>query len=137
MRVADRNEGNASYHSQTRRCAARDCPGSTREGKPFCSEHVGLNSYASEVMQKIAQRDAEDALALSPNTAPEDYNVAGVTAQSILQQLEERGTRTKERLCRELGLDRELVDAYADALIMRGLVRIGRTGRGCETLSLR
>lgn len=137
MRVVDRHDGNLAYRSQVRQCQSPECARHTREGKPYCPKHVGMNSYAAEVMGRIAEREAEDAYVLRPNTKPETYNTEGETARSILQHLEDRGTRTKERICRELGLDRNVVDAYTDALVIRGLVRLGRTGRGSETLSLR
>lgn len=96
-----------------------------------------MNTYASKVLRLIEQRDEDDAFVLRKGTRPKDYNINGVTAQSILQQLRDKGTRTRERLCRELHLDRPVLDAYAEALIAAGLVLPGCTGRGCETLALR
>jgi Tfp pilus assembly protein PilF len=119
------------------KCEAPDCDRTTREGKPFCSEHVAQNDYASKVLAEIAKRERQDEYVLRPNTKPKNYPTDGVTAQSILQQLSEKGTRTKERLCRELNIEKPLLDAYTEALVRKRLIRVGRTSRGSETLSLR
>ena len=136
MRVADMSTENMTYRPQTHDCEAPGCLGKTREGKAYCSEHVEMNTYASKVIEAIARRDAEDALVVRANSRPKDYNVDGVTARSILQQLEESGTRTKKRLCLELHLEPGVLDAYTTALVKKGLVRLGRTNRGGETLTL-
>lgn len=137
MRVADIHLGNTAYRSQTRKCEVPECDQSTREGKPYCSEHVGKNSYAAKVLADIARRDAEDTFVLNPRTKVKDYPIDGVTARAIVQNVRENGTRTKERLCRELNIEKKLLDAYSKALIRSGVLRLGRTGRGSETLSLR
>lgn len=136
MRVVEKSPTSGSYRSGSRACEARGCAASTREGKAFCPEHVGLNRYAMKVMREIAEREAEDAAVLKTRTPISDYNTQGITAQAILQCLRENGTRTRARLCRELNIERPLLDAYAKALIREGLVHEGRTNRGGETLAL-
>jgi len=136
MRVADIDSGPSTHRAQTRVCGYAGCHHGTREGKPFCSEHVGLNEHAQKVLAQIALREAEDARVTDVMTKVKDYNVRGITARSIVQNLAEHGVRTKERLCRELNLERPVLDGYAKALINRGLLHLGRTGRGSETLSL-
>jgi hypothetical protein len=135
MRVADINV-QQPYRSQTRICELPGCKLTTRESKPFCPDHVGENTHAGKVLAEIARREAEDEMVLKGEAHPSVYNLRGITARSILQQLAEHGTRTKERLCRELGLERKVLDGYSDALMAKGAVVIGRTSRGSETLSL-
>ena len=125
-----------SYRSGARTCERQGCHQSTREGKPFCSEHVGLNPYALRIAQEIVKRDSEDAVVAAGNTPASGYNVQGLTAQAILQHLVEHGTRTKARLCRELILERKVLDGYVEALIKKGIVSEGMTRRGAATLIL-
>lgn len=135
MRVAEKlSTGRTSQHS--RRCGDSGCNEATREGKPFCSKHVTRNDYATHVLQEIADREAEDAAVLKPRTPLSAYNLRGITAQSIIQSLREHGPRTKARLCRELNVERALVDAYARALIRAKIIRLGHTSRGNEVLEL-
>jgi len=137
MRIEDRHEGATAYQSNTRACELQGCPNVTREGKPFCPEHVDLNPHALRVTQEIAQREAEDAIVAKGDTPVSGYNVRGLTAQAILQDLIEHGTRTKARICRELSLERSVLDGYVEALVEKGLIAEGLTQRGSETLSLR
>jgi len=133
MRIADIEA--QPYRSQTRVCGLPGCKLVTREAKPYCPEHVGKNAHAGRVLAEIARREEEDA-AVATGGAPTSYNLRGITSQSVIQQLTEHGTRTKERLCRELGLDRRVLDGYSNALLAVGAVVTGRTVRGSETLSL-
>ncbi|MGD9725474.1 MAG: hypothetical protein AB7L09_00435 [Nitrospira sp.] len=135
MRLADIPE-TLGYRSQVRECDVEGCSEKTREGKQYCLEHLELNPYAAKVMADIAQRDADDAYAVSRGAVPENINTEGVTAMEILHHLAEHGARTKERLCRELCVDREVVDAYTEALRIRGWVLVGQTCRRNETLTL-
>ena len=136
MKVIPAHTGNTSYSSGARVCGAWGCKFTTREGKPHCPEHVQLNPHASRVLQDIAQRAAEDALVAKGDTPAEGCNIRGLTAQAILQKLDEHGTRTRARICRDLSLAREVLDGYATALVKRGLIVEGKTQRGSVTLSL-
>jgi len=136
MKVIDPHYGATSYTAGPRSCEARNCAASTREGKPYCPKHYKLNSYADKVLKEIAQREAEDAVVLDQTTPSASYSIAGITPRSILQKLNEVGTRTRAKLCKELALDRRVLDGYAEALIRENLVVEGRTARGGETLSL-
>lgn len=135
MRVAD-HDYVTPYRSNTRTCEATGCKLATRESKPYCPEHVGMNAHAMLVLQRIAEREAEDERVRKGKARVETYNIDGITAQEIVQNLYEHGPRTRERLCRELSIDREILDGYAQALITAKRVFIGRTVRGSETLIL-
>lgn len=136
MRLADRHQGPTAYQSSARTCEAPGCRMNTREGKPYCLDHVELNPHAKQVTQEIAQKEAEDSVAANGGTPASGYNTRGITASAILQHLAEHGTRTKARLCRELVLERKVLDGYAEVLIRNGLLEAGTTQRGNETLSL-
>jgi predicted phage gp36 major capsid-like protein len=118
-------------------CDAVGCKRATQATKSFCSEHVVLNSYAHKVLARMAQREEEDAIVAAGSSPPSDYNVKGVTAREILQELAHHGPRTRKRICRELSLEREVLDGYADALLLKKLIVEGTTTRGGATLALR
>jgi hypothetical protein len=136
MRIADRHEEMTRGSSRTRVCEAKGCSQTTREGKPYCSEHVELNPQAALIMATLARQEIDDSYVTRPGTPVSRYNIKGITAQAILQQLGEHGTRTYARLRRELTLDEDVLDGYAEALIREGLVVKGKTQRGNPTLAL-
>lgn len=132
MRVATAHTGSGA-RGEAVRCDVPGCSSSTREGKPYCSEHVDYNPYVSRLLDQIAERDKEDEAARSGKT----LNVRGITAQSIIQHLAEHGPRTRERLCKELQIDMDVLDGYTRAMVRKKMVRRGRTRRGSVTLELR
>jgi predicted transcriptional regulator len=136
MRIIERILDQPSSMVNNRICEAEGCLDSTRDGKPYCPDHVEMNPHAKRVAQEIARRKKEDDQVREGELSVSEFNIHGITARSILQHLREHGTRTKERLCRELNLEREVLDGYAQALIMKGLIHPGRTNRGSVTLSL-
>lgn len=105
------------------------CGQATREGKPYCPDHVERHGYVQEVMAALERRAAEEERVLRKGAAAVDPE--GINAREILLQLRLHGERTVERLARDLQLDPRLVPHYAQALARRGLVRLGRTSRGC------
>lgn len=114
-------------------CEFDGCKETTREGKPYCSNHVELNLYASEVVAHLERRAQEDGRA---RRQVRGINTGGVTATELLQNIADHGPRTKERLCRELNIDRAALDGYVEALRVKGLVTVGLTKRGSETVDL-
>lgn len=109
-----------------RRCEL--CGDATREGKPYCPEHVERHPYVQEVLAVLEERSAEERRVLRRGASAVDPR--GVNAREILLQLHLYGERTVERLARDLQLDPALVPHYAQALARRGLVSLGRTERG-------
>lgn len=109
-----------------RRCEL--CGQATREGKPYCSEHVERHAYVREVMAALEARAEEERAVLRRGAAAVDLQ--GINAREVLLQLRLHGERTVERLARDLQLDPRLVPHYVQALARRGLVRLGRTSRG-------
>lgn len=123
--------------SNTRTCSEDDCKSATREGKPYCPEHVELNPHSRIVVAEIARRQAEDERIRLGKTEPGDVNLSGITAKEILQNLDDHGPRTIQRLCRELSIGAPVLNGYVEALGDRGLIVIGRTSRGSVMVSLR
>lgn len=116
-----------------RHCEHPGCIMTTREGKPFCSDHVDHNPYAKLVLGELDRREDDDERAKKKRRG---VNVGSVTAVELLQNVADHGPRTKERLCRELNIAMPVLDGYVDALRKEGKITLGRTSRGSEVVSL-
>lgn len=116
-----------------RHCEAPGCPHTTREGKPFCTDHVEMNPHAKKVVVGLTQQEKDDERAARSRRK---VNTNGITATSVLQNVSYYGPRTKERLCRELNVDMDVLDGYVQALLKEGKISLGQTRRGSEVVSL-
>ncbi|MGE0707640.1 MAG: hypothetical protein AB7N76_08235 [Planctomycetota bacterium] len=123
----------ASPQVGTRPCNV--CGQTTREGKPFCSEHVEQHGYVREILTILANKEAEEERVRLEG--PQAVDPAGLTAQELLLHLRLNGSRTIERLSRELQLGPAVVSRYVDALVEHGEVSTGRTTRGSVVVQAR
>lgn len=115
-------------------CERADCGASTREGKSHCSEHVDELPYVRDLMVQLAKREADDDVVKRRGAAGIDLG-SSITAQEIMLHLSLHGTRTMERLCRELNLEDRTLRRYLAELRRRKLVRFGTTKRGSTTVA--
>lgn len=113
---------------ESRKCGAAGCMASTREGKPYCPEHVLLNPYVRTLLERLAGREAEEARVLRQGQRAVDPE--GITAQEILSYLCVHGQRSLPQLGRELTLDVKLVTAYVKVLESNRWVKTKRDRRG-------
>lgn len=120
--------------TQPRHCDVAGCTESTREGKPYCPDHVDHNPYVQELIAKLDERDEQDERVRRRGHKVVDMD--SVTVAEILLHLELHGARTEERLVRELNLGLDVLQPYLRALAKRGLVKFGRTRRGSTLLKL-
>ena len=67
VKVAERNTG-ATSRGELKLCAKPNCKDRTWEGKDYCTNHVGMNTYAAHLLKIIAERNAEDKFALRRGT---------------------------------------------------------------------
>ena len=117
-----------------RSCKITGCQNSTREGKPFCPDHVERHDYVQGILEILARREAEEDRVRRKGASAVDPQ--GLTAQELILHLSQHGSRTVERLSREFQLESEVMRDYIDALLERGLVQIGRTARGSPIVRL-
>ena len=110
------------------RCEAAGCTETTRNGKPYCTNHVELLPYVNRLIDTLEARDAE--LERVAKRGPRSVDPQGITAQEILLQLKLYGGRTIARLSRDLMLEENVVESYGRALAKLGCVSIGRHRRG-------
>jgi hypothetical protein len=95
-------------------CEAEDCSQATREGKPFCSDHVERLSYVQEVQARIVAREAE--LAAVKKRGGRAVDLEGIIARDVLCSLWINGERSVARLSRELNVDFEVLKHYVARL---------------------
>lgn len=119
---------------QTRHCEAEGCRAATREGKPFCSEHVERHPYVQQVLAQLERRETEEARVFDQGARAVDP--AGITSQEILQFLRVHGPRTVPRLARELNLEVKTITGYVRALERRKVVETDTTRRGALIVRL-
>lgn len=110
-----------------RHCKEPGCGQATREGKPYCSDHVDRHAYVQEVLRTLRERDEVDA-----EVARRGYRAvdpSSLTAQEMLVYIEVHGAKTVKRLARELNGDLAILRHYAEGLRRAGLVRLTPTRR--------
>lgn len=113
---------------KTKHCEAPDCHAATREGKPYCSDHVEEHPYVQDLLDKLANREAEESRVRRSGARAVDTE--GITAQEILVYVIVHGARTVHRLSRELNLDVKTIEGYVRALEREKKVHTTSTKRG-------
>ena len=124
----------SSTSTTTRSCIAKGCDDTTREGKPYCPEHVDLNEYVVNILGILAERKAEQNRVRVEG--PSAVNPKGLTSKELILHLSQHGSRTVERLSREFQLDTPVMHYYVNALLAQGKVVLGRTTRGSTVVRL-
>lgn len=128
------SSSSSSTTSTTRFCDVAGCTQTTREGKPFCPDHVELHPYVQTILDTLREREEEEEKVRQRGARAVDPH--GLTARELVLHLALHGARTVERLSRELQLDSKVLDGYVGALVRRGVVALGRTNRGSTVVRL-
>jgi len=123
-----------SLFQGSRSCDVDSCAHPTREGKPFCPNHVEEHPYVQAILDTLELRRAEEAKVKVRGAGAVDPD--GLTARELLLHLTLHGARTVERLSRELQLEVRVLEGYVGALNQRGLIHVGRTHRGSTIVKL-
>lgn len=119
LRVQQITYGSAG---EARRCESPGCSRATREGKPFCPEHVTSHPYVQELERTLEAQRVEQARVRKRGARAVDP--AGLTAEEIVRQIRVQGPRSVRALAREMALDPRTTRAYVDALVERGVLRL-------------
>ena len=112
------------------RCASGPCERTTREGKPYCSDHVELSPYVRKVMEELALRDKE-ALALAKD---EPISRDGHLVRETLLMLEQ-GSYTSAKLSRLMDIPHDSTESLIRLMGKGGLAKTGKTDRGALIIS--
>lgn len=123
-----------STSSTTRFCDVPGCTQTTREGKPYCPDHVDHHPYVQSILSMLADRESEEERVRQRGFKA--VNPSGLTARELVLHLSLHGARTVERLSRELQLDTKVLDGYVGALVRKGVIALGRTNRGSTVVRL-
>lgn len=105
----------------TRKCDANGCWKNTREGKPFCPDHVGHNPYVAEILARLAAEEAERKR-LTPSE---------MILEEILVVLVGRGGVASVRfVAKTTTYETKLVTKAFEILARRKRVKLTTTNRG-------
>jgi len=135
----------AKRSTGTRFCEVPACTQTTREGKPFCPDHVDHNPYVQDILEHLAVREDEEdrakreAIRLrgNPRSKLRDFaDLDGPTAKMLIQYLEIHGAKTMERLARDLQLDDDVLNMFVRALVNANRVDLDYTKRGSQVVRL-
>lgn len=117
--------------SQATQCEASGCDQATREGKPYCLDHVKSMPYVNEVLSRLNEQQKE--IRAVQRRGPRAADVDGSNCTELLRHLEIHGPRTIERLRREVFStieDAGVVRSFAKALEKAGKVYLRENTRG-------
>ena len=115
-------------------CGAKGCTEYTRERKPYCPDHIYLIPDVQLIMAKIEALEQE---AAEVGDGSREARADSGHSQEIMIRLKSALSLTVGRLSRDLGLEKDVVMAYACALAKVDKVRVGKTKRGEFTVTLK
>jgi len=104
------------------------CGAITREGKPYCSEHVHMQPYVEHLLSQLAAQEKEHERVLVKGTRA--ANLKSLTAKELKMHLHLFGPRTVNRLARELNLDSSVIAIYVKKMERAKVVSTSVTRRG-------
>lgn len=116
-------------------CEADGCNRSTKEGKPFCSDHILHQPYVQELLAALEAKEAEEARVTRLGARAVDPE--GITAREVVRTLTVHGPRTLPRLAKDMNLEVETLDGYVKALRKLKEIRIRKNNRGTAVIELR
>lgn len=110
-------------------CQIDGCEASTRENKPFCSDHVERAPYVQRILMELELRDME---ARNLNAGkPIDINGHLIREAILLLQ---QSSYTAARLARLLDIEHVAAENLIAIMDEKKIARKGRTERGSTTV---
>lgn len=134
VRILDRFASSSAGRHGSRFCEKEGCAQTTREGKPYCPDHTGEHPYVQQILQTLADQQLEEKLVSKKGHKAVDLQ--GLNTQELMLHLEMHGSRTVERLSRDLAIDVKVLKKYVDALVRDGRVVLAATSRGNTVVRL-
>ena len=125
LRVVLHSPSSNESRSSVSFCQATDCKANTREGKPYCSNHIELSPYVKRVLKEIAQREAEAAALSDGYEVPKKGHLIKETLILL-----DQNSYTAARLSRLLDVDHCSAEALIRQMSRQELAKMGRTERG-------
>lgn len=124
IRTSDRVPG--GRREKTRHCKV--CKKVTQEGKQYCTDHVNKHDYVVDLIRRMEASNLEEA-----DIRHQGYQAVkpeSIIADDILITLRNKGSRTIERLSRELMRSHDTIERYVEYLYHQGLVALSESNRG-------
>jgi predicted transcriptional regulator len=134
MMTPKTNERWVPGRGQPRYCEIKECGKVTREGKPFCTEHVEKHIYVKDLLQRINEKCTEEERAFTKGAKV--INIDSATSKDIILHLKTHGPLTVERMSRKTQLPYETINAYAKAFKERGILETSKNSRNYTILKL-
>ncbi len=113
-------------------CQCSGCGAPTRDGKPFCIDHIEAMPYAKWLIAIVEQRDAHIGAINQGNRVELDQRMAG----EILAVIVSAGTITPQRIAHICGFPYRVVTVYVESLVAAGKLTAGKTRRGSPIVKL-
>ena len=113
-------------------CQFPDCGATTREGKPYCSNHIENCAYIQSVLAEIERRNAESKTLDSGRWITTN---AHLIREALI--LLEHGSFSAARLGRMLDVTERAADTLIRMMSRRGLVTITKGDNGIITAAKR
>lgn len=114
---------------ETAHCGVVRCSRRTREGKPFCDNHLERIPYVQGVLERRRQLQLEVTRALDWGVV----DVEGMLARDVINLVTFRGRMVASRMAVELGVPTSCLPPVVEALALLGdvtfTVKRGRDGK--------
>jgi hypothetical protein len=116
----------------TDHCRHPGCGASTREGKPYCSNHIEHCEYIQKVLAEIDRRDNESRVLDSGRWVAQNGHLV---REALL--ILDGGTFTAARLGRMLDITEKAADTLIRMMARKGYVRISFSDTGALSATKR
>ena len=117
----------------SRTCGADSCELGTKDGKPYCSDHVLMNSYAQRVLTGLANRQDEvDNLHRTKYQLPEQ----SILSDEVIQLLRQLGGLSLDGSAKQLHISREKMGRLAAIMKRRKIITLFKNKRNCWIMGL-
>lgn len=117
-------------HKGTSSCQAVTCGRTTREGKPYCSDHVDQSPYVRKVLNEIARREIEVHTLETGGALRPDAHLVRETFLLLRMKV-----LTVKALAKKLDLKQDSAHRLISQVVQYGLAREGETQRGERTIA--
>jgi len=110
------------------------CGKPTREGKPFCPEHIEAGPYVKRLEDKIRAMEEEELKASESKRLKisEDSELL----KDIITELRMRGPQSTAKLARTFNVTTKLLNKYVEFMLKKKIVITDKTRRGATIIRL-
>lgn len=122
--------GSPTGRAPNPKCNHAPCKRATREGKPYCSEHVELSPYVARIIEELELRDHEAALLAAGKKIARDGHLVRETLLML-----EQGSYTSAKLSRLMDISHSSTETLIRIMDDMGLATMSKTDRGALVIA--